>query len=145
VPNDLRPNRASGFVVPEHELQIRSSRSRGPGGQHVNRSSTRVAVRWNVRDTAALSPAERARVLQRLGRRADRDGWVRVVSDRTRSQHSNREDAVGRLTELVRAALHVPKARRATLVPRTERERRLEAKRRRGERKRLRGAVRDDD
>jgi ribosome-associated protein len=80
-----------------------------------------------------------------MGRRVDREGWVRVVSDRSRSQHANRETAVRRLTELVRAALHVPRARKATAVPPGERERRLRAKRRRSELKRLRGLARDDE
>jgi ribosome-associated protein len=142
--SDPAPRAGEASIVPDAELVFRASRSGGPGGQHVNRSATRVEVRWNVRRSSALTDDQRKRLLDRLGRRVDRAGWLRVVSDRSRSQHANRADAVAKLREQVRRALVVPRARRPTSVPRGERERRLAEKRRRAALKRERRA-RDDE
>jgi ribosome-associated protein len=131
--------------IPDAELEFRASRAGGPGGQHVNTSSTRAEVRWNVRESAAPTPAQRARLLERLGHRLDSTGRIRVTAAGSRSQLANREAATARLLELVARALEVPRARRATRVPRTERRRRLEEKRRRGARKRDRRSPRSDD
>jgi ribosome-associated protein len=127
--------------IPDAELEFRASRAGGPGGQHVNTSSTRAEVRWNVRESAA----QRARLLERLGHRLDSTGRIRVTAAGSRSQLANREAATARLLELVARALEVPRARRATRVPRTERRHRLEEKRRRGARKRDRRSPRSDD
>lgn len=127
-----------GVGIPRSELVVRASRAGGPGGQHVNTSSTRVEVRWNVATSAALDDAQRARLLQRLAARLDSAGNVRVVAAESRSQRQNREAAEARLAELVRRSLVVPKVRRATKPSRAERERRLEAKKRQGEKKRER-------
>lgn len=142
---DRPPPTKPRFALPENELVVRATRSGGPGGQHVNTSSTRVEVRWNVPASAALSEDQRARVAGKLARRIDREGWVRVVESGSRSQHRNREVAVERLEALVAGALTVPKPRRATRVPKAEKARRLEAKRRRAAQKRTRRPVRDDE
>jgi ribosome-associated protein len=123
---DTRP-----LVIPDHEIRFQASRSSGPGGQHVNTSSSRVELRWNLRTTTALDPAERDRVVARLGRRVDADGWLRVVSAESRSQTRNREAARKRMVALVERARAVPRTRRATRVPRGEKEKRLVAKKRR--------------
>jgi ribosome-associated protein len=133
------------LAIPPDELDIRASRSSGPGGQHVNRSSTRVEVRWNPAASRALTEAERHRVVQKLAARLDQDGWIRVVASDTRSQARNKDAAIERLRTVVEHALVVPKARRKTRVPRTEKQRRLEAKRQRGELKKSRGSIGDDD
>ena len=119
------------FLLPDHELEFRASRSGGPGGQHVNTSSTRVEVRWNVRASAALTPAERDRLLAKLASKIDAEGWVRVVASDSRSQLRNKEAARARLQDLVARGLVVPKRRRETRIPRVEKVRRLEQKRRR--------------
>jgi ribosome-associated protein len=124
--------------IPRSELVARATRSSGPGGQHVNKSSTRVEVLWNVRDTQALTDQMRRRLQQRLASRIDADGFLRVVSSETRSQRQNRAAAEQRLAELVRRALLVPRKRIPTKRPRAATEARLAAKRQRGERKRLR-------
>lgn len=131
-------------IVPDHELVQRASRAGGPGGQHVNTSSTRVEVRWNVRDAQHIDEAQRRRLMDRLGRRIDRAGWLRVVASGSRSQHQNRTDATQRLRDLVADALKPRKRRRATRVPRAERARRLTEKRRRSETKRHRRPPDDD-
>jgi ribosome-associated protein len=133
------------LVIPDRELELRATRAGGPGGQHVNKTSTRVELRWNVRTSGAPTESERALLLQRLGKRLDAAGWVRVVAATSRSQSRNRADAIRRLHELVERALRVPRARKATGVPRAERERRLRNKRRRGALKRERRPAWDDE
>jgi ribosome-associated protein len=125
-------------VIPRAELTIRATRSGGPGGQHVNTSSTRIEITWDVTRTRALTEDERARVIARLGARVSDDGTVRVVASDSRSQRQNRERAETRLADLIRRALAVQKARKRTRVPRGAVEARLEGKRRQGERKRQR-------
>ena len=125
-------------TVPRGELVARATRAGGPGGQHVNTSSTRVELLWNVRDSAALDDATRERLLARLARRLDAAGNVRVVASATRSQRRNREAAEERLAELVRRALATSRKRIATKPSRAAKEARLTAKRRRSEKKRER-------
>lgn len=117
-----------GLVIPRHELAFRASRAGGPGGQHVNTSSTRVEVVWNARRSAALSEDERQRVLAKLASRLDAEGNLRVVGSEYRSQSRNREAAVERLGELVRKALHVPKSRKKTRPTKASVEKRLTRK-----------------
>jgi ribosome-associated protein len=124
-----------GVTVPRHELTYRASRSGGPGGQHVNTSSTRVELTWNVGASRALSPDQREGVLQRLATRLDGDNTLRLVSDRTRSQLQNKEDVTERFVEVLRQALTVPKVRKATKVSKGVKARRLDAKKRHGAKK----------
>jgi ribosome-associated protein len=127
-----------GVAIPRAELEYRASRAGGAGGQHVNTSSTRVEVRWNVKWSAVLDDEARNRVATRLASRIDREGWIRVVSSARRSQQQNREAAEARLTELVRAALVVQKRRRPTKPTRASKEARIAHKKKRSETKRLR-------
>jgi ribosome-associated protein len=129
----------AGRPLAEDELEIRFSRSGGPGGQHVNTSSTRVEVVLDVARTTALTEDERARALRRLRSRLDAEGRLRVVAQDTRSQARNRDHAVRRLAETMRQALAPPPPpRRPTRPSRAARAARLEGKRRAGETKRLR-------
>ena len=125
-------------AIPRSELVVRATRSGGPGGQHVNTSSTRIEITWDVMHTRVLTEEERTRVAGRLGARLSDEGTVRVVASDSRSQRQNRERAEARLSDLIRRALAVPKARKRTRVPRGAVEARLEEKRRLGERKRRR-------
>jgi ribosome-associated protein len=115
--------------IPRAELEARASRAGGPGGQHVNTSSTRVEVRWNVRRSAALGDEQRARLEERLASRLDGEGTLRVVASDSRSQRQNRELAEVRLADLVRRALVVPKRRRPTKPSRAAKQARLDKKR----------------
>ncbi len=133
------------FTVPEDELQFRASRAGGPGGQHVNKSSTRIEVRWNVAESPSLSEDQRALIVTRLARRIDNSGLLRVAAGERRSQRANREAAVARLNGLVRAALHRRRPRKATQPPRAVHERRIEGKRRRSALKRERRRVESDE
>jgi ribosome-associated protein len=124
-----------GVAVPKHELSYRATRSGGPGGQHVNTSSTRVEVTWDLTTTKALSEELRARAMTRLATRLDGQGVLRLVSDRTRSQLQNKEDVTERFVEVLRAALTLPKPRRATKVSKAAKARRVDAKKRHGAKK----------
>lgn len=130
--------------IPRTELAFRASRAGGAGGQHVNTSSTRIELLWNVRTTSALDADARHRVETKLASRLDGEGNLRVVSSARRSQLQNREAAEERLIELVRAALVVPKKRRATKPTRAAKEARLAGKRLQSERKRRRKSGFDD-
>lgn len=117
--------------LPWSELEYLASRSGGPGGQHVNTSSTRIEVWWDVAGSPSLNPGQRAQLLDRLGTRLDSGGRLRVVSSSTRSQLRNREEATERLRALVAAALAIRKKRKPTKPGRAAKAARLEAKRRR--------------
>jgi len=131
--------------LPLSELEFRATRSGGPGGQHVNTSSTRVEVWWDVAASPSLSEEQRARLLSRLATRLDQAGRLRLVSSGSRSQLRNREDVTERLRELVARALVVPRPRRRTKPTRASKVARAEAKRRRSALKRDRRPPRDDD
>jgi len=129
---------SEALAIPRSELLYRASRAGGAGGQHVNTSSTRIELLWNVRQTQALDPAQRSRVEAKLASRLDGDGWLRVVSSARRSQGQNREAAEERLITLIRGALVVPKRRKATKPSRGAKEARLAEKKKRGDTKRQR-------
>jgi ribosome-associated protein len=123
-------------AIPRDELVARATRSGGPGGQHVNTSATRVELLWNVRQSRALNNAQRERVMERLATRLDAGGMLRVVASEHRSQRRNREAAEARLADLVRRALAVPRTRVPTRPSAAAKQRRLDDKRKRSERKR---------
>jgi ribosome-associated protein len=132
------------LVIPRVELQFRASRAGGPGGQHVNTSSTRIELLWDLTRSSAVTDDVRRRLLEKLGARLDADGMVRVVASDRRSQLQNRESAEERLAMLVRQALVVPKKRRPTRPTRASREKRLDEKKQRAERKRNRRRDHDE-
>ncbi len=119
-------------TLPPSEIELRFSRSSGPGGQHAQRSETRVEALLDVEASSALSPAQKRRVLARAG------PVIRAIAQDERSQWRNRELATERLVVALREALRVPRPRQATKPTAAARERRLEDKRRRAETKRLR-------
>ena len=131
------------LAIPRAELEVKASRAGGPGGQHVNTSSTRIELRWNVRTSRALDDALRDQLLTRLASRLDTDGGVRVVASEYRSQRQNREAAEARLVALVRAATVVPKRRKATKPTRSSVVRRVEGKRHQSDKKAGRRRVDD--
>jgi ribosome-associated protein len=126
--------------IPRSELHYRATRAGGPGGQHVNTSSTRIELLWDLPGSQAITDEERDRIREKLAPRLDGEGMVRVVASDRRSQQQNRQAADERLVALVRHALHVPKRRRATKPPKAAKERRLADKKRRSEKKRGRQA-----
>lgn len=133
------------LAVPLAELRYRATRSGGPGGQHVNTSSTKVELEFDVGASAALSDAQRARIRERLANRIDGDGVLRLASSTSRSQHQNREDVTARLATLLADALKEQKRRRRTKVPRAAKEARLREKKQRARTKKDRGPVTPDE
>lgn len=131
--NSLAVNES--VAIPRSELDVRVSRSSGAGGQHVNKTSSRVEIFWNVPASRALSDDERTRLLDKLGSRLTTEGSVRVVASDMRSQGRNRDLAEERLAELVRRALVVPRKRRPTKPTRASKEARLEGKKRQASKK----------
>jgi ribosome-associated protein len=140
--NDLRVN--ARLTIPRDELVVQASKAGGPGGQHVNTSSTRIEVRWNVESSRALSEADRARLRTSLAGRIDTAGMIRVTASESRSQRRNRDFAEERLADLVRRALVIPKTRKKTKKPRGAVEARLQQKRERAGRKKDRRRQSDD-
>ncbi len=126
----------SRVSIPAAELVIRASRAGGPGGQHVNTSSTRVEVSWTALESAALSDVDREQLQARLANKLDSSGTIRVVAADTRSQKQNRELALQRLASLVRDGLTVPKKRRPTKPTRSSQLARVDTKKRRSAQKR---------
>ena len=135
---------AEGVEIPDDELTFTASRSGGPGGQHVNKTESKVALRFDVAHSPSLTPEVRQRLLTALGPRVAADGTVRVVCQASRSQFANRKTAEARLEALLAKALVPVAPRVATKVPRAEKRRRIDSKKRRGGIKRARG-IPDDD
>ena len=122
--------------IPRNELDVRVSRASGAGGQHVNKTSSRVEIFWNVVGSPALTEEQRSRLTQKLASRLTTEGSIRVVASDMRSQSRNRDLAEERLADLVRQALIIPKKRRATKPTRAAKEARLESKKRHSTKKR---------
>jgi ribosome-associated protein len=125
--------------VPLSELTYTASRSSGPGGQHVNTTDSRIQVRWNVLDSAALTETEKALVQNTLASRLTEAGDLILASDTHRSQRRNREEVTERLASLVREALIPPKPRKKTRPTRASKEKRLDEKRKKSRTKKDRG------
>jgi ribosome-associated protein len=130
-----------GIELPEEALTFSASRSGGPGGQNVNKVNTRATVRFDVLNSPLLSDEQKRRIAGRCRTRMNREGVLRVVSQRHRTLGENRRAAIERLAEILRDALREEKPRRKTSVPRGERAGRLESKRLRSELKRTRGRI----
>jgi ribosome-associated protein len=124
-------------VVPPGEIQLRTSRSSGPGGQHAQKSETRVESIFDVEASSALSPAQKKRVVAKAG------PVLRAIAQDERSQLRNKDLAVERVVEALREALRVPRHRVPTKPSKAAKERRLEGKKRRSETKKLRRAPGD--
>jgi ribosome-associated protein len=132
----IRLNR--GIVIDERELEFDFIRSSGPGGQNVNKVSTAVRLRFDVRGSSSLPEDVRARLIRLAGRRFGDDGFLTIHARAGRTQESNRREAVVRFVELLERAAVRPTPRRATKPTKASRERRLETKRRRGATKQAR-------
>lgn len=134
---DLRIN--PDLAIPAEELGFTTSRSSGPGGQHVNKTSTRVTLLFDLMGSASLSAYQKSRIADHLGSRINAEGQLRVTAGRERSQLANRQAAVARFVQLLQKALEEEPARVATKPTRAARERRLTSKHHRSRRKRERG------
>jgi ribosome-associated protein len=129
--------------IPLSELSFRFSRSSGPGGQHVQKSSTRVELLFDVPNSPSLTEKQRQKVQKRLARYIDSKGLLHLTSESERSQLRNREEVVARFQSLMRDALKRRKRRKPTKPTAASKEKRLKAKQKRSEKKKTRGRVRD--
>lgn len=126
------------LTLPAAELRFETSTSSGPGGQHVNKTETRVTVVFDLERSEALSEEQRTRLRERLESRLTKAGELRVSAQSHRSQKANRGEAVERLAAILREALAPEPERKPTRVPRRAKRRRLEEKKQQAEKKRLR-------
>ncbi|MBF0506825.1 MAG: aminoacyl-tRNA hydrolase [Nitrospirae bacterium] len=124
--------------INEDEIELHFIRSSGPGGQHVNKVSSAVQLRFDAVHSLSLPAEVRQRLVKIAGNRVTKDGVLVIEARQFRTQEQNRQDAVNRLSELIRKASHRPKPRRKTAPTKGSKERRLEVKRRRSATKRLR-------
>src|SRR5688572_5463780 len=118
-------------MIPEDEISFQASRSGGPGGQNVNKVSSRVTLRFDLEGSRVLSAEQRARIHRKLAGRINKDGLLQVTSQRTRSQEMNRSDAIERFAELLREALRQRTPRIKTAATASSKEERIKEKKRR--------------
>jgi len=116
------------IIITEDELIFKASRSSGPGGQNVNKLNTRISVFYNIKESDKFSDIQKKRVLRNLSTRIDNEGFIRVVSQKHRSQNANREAALERLRELLENAIKPEPIRKKTKVPFSAKRKRLEDK-----------------
>jgi ribosome-associated protein len=131
------------LTIPDSELEESVSRSGGPGGQHVNKTSTRVTLRWSIATSAALTELQRQRLLERLAPRLTKEGELVLSVDASRSQLQNREAARERLAHIVSDGLKVPTRRVKTKPTKGSSQRRIDTKKKRSSVKKSRGPVTD--
>jgi len=145
MPEDAWIQAGRHLRIPRSEVSFRATRSSGPGGQHVNTSSTRVELRWNLETSTAPTDAQRLLMRERLASRVDSEGWLRLTESGSRSQFRNREVVTERLAHLLARAILPVKKRKPTRVPQRAKQKRLDQKRQRGKLKAMRGRVPHDE
>jgi ribosome-associated protein len=127
-----------GISIPDHELEIIASRSGGPGGQHVNKTSSRITVRWNVQKSHSIPVQVKERIIEKLYSLISSDGYLIVHNSSSRSQQQNKEAALQSLALLIRKAIYIPKKRIPTKISAAHHEVRLQRKMIRSKTKKMR-------
>jgi ribosome-associated protein len=128
----------AGLIIPGHELEITSSRASGPGGQHVNKSNTKIIVRWNILQSQILTPEQKDLLLRKLKSRITTDGDLLIQNSESRSQIMNKQLAYKHLAQEIKQALIIPKKRKPTKTTQAGKEKRLTKKSQRSEVKKMR-------
>ncbi|MFT4702509.1 MAG: ribosome-associated protein [Bradymonadia bacterium] len=132
------------LTIPGWEVWYSTSRSSGAGGQHVNKTDSRVTLHWVPRNSSALNDGQKTRVVRALSNRLTAEGELQMASQDTRSQLRNKQEVGRRLASLIVDALHVQKRRRPTRISAGAKRRRVASKKAQSEKKRLRGKIDDD-
>ena len=135
----------NGIVVPLQEIEVLVSRSGGPGGQHVNKSNTRITLRWNIKRTQALDEQQKDRVLSNLANIITNEGDIVIHYGASRSQQQNKEMALNILAQKIRRALYVPKKRIKTRQSKAAKEARLQSKMQHSQIKKMRSKIIRED
>ncbi len=128
--------------IDESELSFSTSRSGGPGGQHVNKVNTKVLLEFDVMNSQYLSDEQKARIQEKLGNRITKEGILQITSQDSRSQYANKEDAIEKFIDLLREALKTRPKRRRTRISKAAKQRRLDAKKHKSSIKQNRGRIR---
>lgn len=128
----------NNIIIPDIELEITTSRAGGPGGQHVNKTDSRITVRWNIKTTTVLTDGQKERILEKLSSRITEDGDLIIHNSESRSQGQNKKNALNNLAAIVRNGLHVDKKRIPTKIPKALKEARLQSKAHRSSTKKMR-------
>ena len=129
---------SGNIVIPEHELVFKASRSSGPGGQNVNKLNTKITLLFNIEQSGSFSDSQKNLITKRLSSRIDKEGNIRVVSQKFRTQKANRLAAMERLQKMLANALKPKPVRKKTKVPLRAKQKRLDAKKRRSRLKKQR-------
>lgn len=135
----------NGIIIPEDELIIETSRAGGPGGQHVNKTNSRVVLRWNIVTSRVLTEEQKEHVGRYFQSRLTHEGELIIAVSTMRSQHQNKELAYERLAQELRSALYIPKKRVPTSISKTAKEKGAQHKKRRSLIKKFRGSVQHDE
>ncbi|MCF8023884.1 MAG: aminoacyl-tRNA hydrolase [Desulfobacteraceae bacterium] len=134
-----------GVEIPENELWFTATGAGGPGGQHVNKTSTRVTLWFDVRNSPSLTKDQKKRISENLATRINKNGQLRISARRHRSQADNREQTVGRFAQLIAYALEETPERKSTRIPRNAKKRRLEEKKHQSRKKHWRSKVEPEE
>lgn len=126
------------LIIPDHELILITSRAGGPGGQHVNKTDSKVTLHWNITETTALNDRQKQRACEKLKNQINEEGILSISCGITRSQNQNRQLAYKKLIDKITKALHVPKKRIKTALSAKIKQKRLLEKKKRGQIKKLR-------
>lgn len=134
-----------GIAIPSSEIDITTSRSGGPGGQHVNTADTRITLRWNPHKSTVFTQEQQERIIKKLTPQLTDSGYIIIHASESRSQHANKQLALQRLAALIAAALAIPKKRKKSSIPKQSTEKRLRTKAHTSTIKRARRSKYDDD
>lgn len=134
--NDLYIN--NKILIPSNELKITASRSSGAGGQHINKTETKITVRWNIKTSIALNEVQKSRILLNLKSKLTNNGELIIHNSESRSRQRNKENALRILSKTVNKALYISKKRIKTKIPKKSKEKRLQDKKIRSQIKKMR-------